>query len=123
MDSDEENDMVKRFNGSDLGMKVDKGPNWDGRQTSFTAFWYDMAPYLKLCKLGDTIDGNDRHEKDDPDAGTRAAYDRRNLKAWRYMYRAISDKTSEGRTLRMKIKDNFGMDNDGYELVQYCKGN
>ena len=119
MDSDEENDMVKRFNESELGMKADKGPGWSGQQTSWTAFWYDMYPFLKLCDLGSTVDGSDRHEKDDEDAKKRKRYERRSLKLWRYMYRAISDKTSEGKALRMKIKDDFGPDNDGYELVQY----
>ena len=121
MDSDEENEMVKRFDGSGLGLKGDKGPQWDGQQTTWTAFWYDMCPYLKLCKLGATISGNDRDEKEHADAGTRAGYERRNLQLWRYMYRAISERTSEGKALRMKIKDDFGTDSDGYELVQYCQ--
>ena len=77
MDSDEENEMVKRFDGSGLGLKGDKGPQWDGQQTTWTAFWYNMCPYLKLCKLGATISGNDRDEKEHADAGTRAGYERR----------------------------------------------
>ena len=36
MDSDEDNEMVKRFRESDIGERADKGPKWDGKQTSFT---------------------------------------------------------------------------------------
>ena len=67
MDSEEENEMVKRFRESDIGLKGDKGPKYDGKQTSWTAFWYDMKPYLELCKLGETIDGDDRGEKESTD--------------------------------------------------------
>ena len=35
MDSDEENDMVKRFRESDIGLKGDKGPKYDGKQASW----------------------------------------------------------------------------------------
>ena len=34
MDSEEENEMVERFRESEIGMKGDKGPKYDGKQTS-----------------------------------------------------------------------------------------
>ena len=37
MDSDTENDMVERFRESDIGLKGDKGPKYDGKQTSWAA--------------------------------------------------------------------------------------
>ena len=122
MDSEEENDMVERFRESDIGLKGDKGPKYDGKQTSWTAFWYEMKPYLELCKLGETVDGDDRDEKDSLESKVRNGYKRRNLKLWRYLTRAISDKTSEGAALRMKIRADFGENYDGYELVIWLKG-
>ena len=83
MDSDEENDMVERFRESDIGLKGDKGPKYDGKQTSWAAFWYEMKPYLELCKLGETVDGDDRDEKDSLESKVRNGYKRRNLKLWR----------------------------------------
>ena len=101
MDSEEENDMVERFRESEIGMKGDKGPKYDGKQTSWAAFWYEMKPYLELCKLEQTIEGDDRDEKDSTDNKVRIVYKRRNLKLWRYLTRAISDQTSEGASLRL----------------------
>ena len=66
MDSDEENEMVERFRGADLGLKGDKGPTWDGRKKTFAAFWYKMHVFLKLCnggQLSATIDGHDIADK------------------------------------------------------------
>ena len=66
MQSEEENDMVERFQGDGLSLKDDKGPKWDGRRRTFTAFWYDMHVYLRCCnggRLAKTVDGEDRGEK------------------------------------------------------------
>ena len=48
MDSDEDNEMVKRFRESDIGEHGDKGPKSDGKQKTFTSYWYDMKTYKKL---------------------------------------------------------------------------
>ena len=52
--------MVKRFRESDIGLKGDKGPKWDGRPTTWSAFWYGMKVYLALQKLKETVAGTDR---------------------------------------------------------------
>ena len=85
--------MVKRFRESDIGLKGDKGPKWDGRPASWSAFWYAMKVYLALQKLKETVAGTDRDQKDSDDPLVRAGYERRSVKLWWYMMRAISDRT------------------------------
>ena len=124
MDSGEENDMVERFRGADLGLKGDKGPTWNGRKETWAAFWYKQYVYMKLCnggRLGATVDGADISEKHSDDEKVRNAYKRRNLLVWRYMHRPIAEHTVAGKTLLMMIEDDFGEDNDGYELIVYLK--
>ena len=107
MDSDEDNEMVKRFRESDIGERADKGPKWDGKQTSFTSYWYDMKTYLKLQKLGETVDGSNRDLKDSGESLERARYERLSVKLWWYLMRSISHVTPEGESLRLQIRDDF----------------
>ena len=124
MDSGEENDMVERFRGADLGLKGDKGPTWNGKKKTWAAFWYKQKVFLKLCnggRLEATVDGADIGEKQSDDEKVRDGYKRRNLLVWRYMHRSVSDVTVAGQSLLMMIEDDFGEDNDGYELILYFK--
>ena len=114
--------MVKRFRESDLGERGDKGPKWDGKQKTFTSYWYDMKTYLKLQKLGETVDGSNRDLKDSDKPLERAQYERLNVKLWWYIMRSISNVTPEGESLRLLIRDDFEDDTDGYELVKYLQG-
>ena len=116
--------MVERFRGADLGLKGDKGPTWNGKKKTWAAFWYKQKVFLKLCnggRLEATVDGADIGEKQSDDEKVRDGYKRRNLLVWRYMHRSVSDVTVAGQSLLMMIEDDFGEDNDGYELILYFK--
>ena len=53
---DSDADMVAKVAGGNRGgldaLKTDKPPTWDGKKTSYTAWWYLMYPFLLLCRLG-----------------------------------------------------------------------
>ena len=122
MESDDENEMVERFRGASLSLRNDKGPVWDGRRGTWSAFWYDMYVFLKCCndgKLVKTVDGADREDRLAADETVRNAYARRNLLVWRYMIRSIDKHCRTSKAVRLMIIDDFREDHDGYELIQY----
>ena len=72
---------------------------------------------LSLERLAKTVDGEDRGERLAADEKVRNAYARRNLLLWRYMIRAIDMDCRTGETVLLMIRDDFGKNYDGYELM------
>ena len=63
-------DMVDTVAGGNRGLdalKTDKPPVWDGKKTTYTGWWYLMYPFLLLCRLGPTLKGTNRTQKDSKD--------------------------------------------------------
>ena len=117
-------DMVDGLRAATRGLdalKTDKPPVWDGRKTTWTAWWYLMYPFLLLCRLGPTLQGSNRAKKDSGDEAERESYQLLNLYLWRLLTRALSNETKAGEALHLKIQDDFKRDLDGYELARYME--
>ena len=122
---DSDADMVAKVAGGNRGgldaLKTDKPPTWDGKKTSYTAWWYLMYPFLLLCRLGPTLRGSNRGLKDSKDDSERTTYEMLNLYLWRLLVRSISNDTAAGQALHLQIQDDFKRDLDGYELTRYIE--
>ena len=115
---DTKRDMVAHTLGLTQALKHDKGPTWDGKKHTWRPFWYEMQVYLKVTGLWKAANGELQAKASTGDDEATGLL----LLLFRVLFRSIQDSTDEGMSLKMQIQDDFGDDNDGYELVQYLDG-